>query len=309
MNASDVERSFSVEPLVYRFTKLGFFAAGLPLSASMAIYILCRLLHSRQFRSSLSNQSIIALLLDAFVQITSELPITLDYLVHGYVRIHTDAFCRFWVWYNFSLQSSNLLLMSWISIERHILIFHFELLRTSRGKMIYHFLPLIVCVVYVPLFYFICVVLYPCVNSFDPTSLLCGTICYNSVTWLSTFDWLTNVLIPSLLIPGSSLVLLLRVVIQRKKMRRSLQWRPMRKLTVQLVFLSSLYLLVWLPLASVSLIRLYFASTFLDQLTFYYFNYSPYLVQLWMPFVCFACLNEIWPKNFRLIHTSPVTQN
>ena len=175
--------------------------------------------------------------------------------------------------------------------------------------MIYHFLPLIACVVYVPLFYFICVVLYPCVNSFDRTSLLCGPICYNSVTWLSTFDWLTNILIPSLLIPGSSLVLLLRVAIQRKRMRRSLQWRPMRKLTVQFVFLSSLYLLVWFPLASVSLIRLYFVPTFLEQLTSYYFNYSPYLVQLWMPFICFACLNEIWPKNFRLIHALPFTQH
>ncbi|CAF1526705.1 unnamed protein product, partial [Rotaria sordida] len=79
-------------------------------------------------------------------------------------------------------------------------------------------------------------------------------------------------------------------------MRRTLNWRSTRKLTLQLMSISILYLLFWFPLALVSLIRIYFIPTFIDEITYYYLYYTPYLVQLLIPFVCIACLPEIWPK-------------
>ena len=131
-------------------------------------------------------------------------------------------------------------------------------------------------------------------------------ICYNSVIWLSTFDWTTNMLIPSVAIPLLSISLLLRVLIQAKKMKRSLNWRSTRKMTIQLTVISILYLIFWFPLALVSLIRIYFIPTFLDEITYYYLNYTPYFVQLLMPFVCIACLPEMWPKMNRVDTTQTV---
>ncbi|CAF3261088.1 unnamed protein product [Rotaria sp. Silwood2] len=67
------------------------------------------------------------------------------------------------------------------------------------------------------------------------------------------------------------------------------------------MFISILYLLFWTPLALVSLIRIYFIPTFIDSITYCYLYYTPYLVQLLIPFVCIACLPEIWPRKNRIV--------
>ncbi|CAF4764802.1 unnamed protein product [Rotaria sp. Silwood1] len=64
-----------------------------------------------------------------------ELPITLQFLRVGYVKPNVNSFCLFWIWYNFSLQSTNLFLMTWTSFQRHILIFHSNWTQTNIGKI------------------------------------------------------------------------------------------------------------------------------------------------------------------------------
>lgn len=288
------------EPQLYRYLKLiPFLLLAIP-SICLSLFIFYKCLRSPPFRARLNNQSIVLLILVAFLQITIELPITLQYLRTDEVQPRTDGFCLFWTWLNFSLQSSNLFLMTWLSIERHLLIFHSNLVQTFAGKMKWHFIPLGFCCIYIPAFYLVCIFIYPCQNAFNYNSFLCGSICYNATQWLSTFDWITNILIPSLLIPIVSLSLLGRVFVQMTKMKRALNWRSTRKMTVQLGVISVLYIVFWLPLALVSLIRIYFLSDFLTEVTIYYLNYTPYLVQLLMPFLAFACLPELWQKNAQI---------
>jgi hypothetical protein len=306
MNESESDVSISSEPELYRYIKLYSFAAIEIPSVLISIYILYQFFRFRQNRSRLNNHSIIALIIVSFIETTSELPIALQYLRLGHVEPNKYSFCIFWIWYNFSLQTVNLSLMTWTSIERHILIFHSNLIQTSMGKIKYHYIPLIISSMYIPIFYFACIIIYQCENFFDYTSILCGPICYNNVTWLSTYDWMTNILFPSLMIPLASIGLLLRVLIQAKKMKRTVNWRSTRKMTMQLMIISVLYLIFWFPLALVSLIRIYFIPTFIDDITYYYLYYTPYLVQLFMPFVCIASLPEMWPKNNRLVATLTV---
>ncbi|CAF1098846.1 unnamed protein product [Rotaria sordida] len=309
MNQTENESSQSFEPKLHRHIKLYLFASiGIP-SILISIYIIYKFVTNRHFRSHINNHSIIGLIIISFLNTTSELPITLEFLRVGYVKPNSNSFCLFWIWYNFSLQSTNLFLMTWTSFQRHILIFHSNWIQTNIGKIKWNYIPLFFSIAYIPSFYFICIVIYPCENFFDYTSLLCGPICYNSITWLSTFDWITNILFPSLLIPLASIALLFRVLIRTKKMKRTVNWRSTRKLTMQLMSISILYLLFWFPLALVSLIRIYFIPTFIDEITYYYLYYTPYLVQLLIPFVCIACLSEIWPKKTRVINASIMTQN
>ncbi|CAF1479593.1 unnamed protein product [Rotaria sordida] len=309
MNETDSDSSQSSEPELYRHIKLYLFGSLEAPSIIISIYIIFKSITSRSFRSHINNHSIMALIVVSFLDTTSELPITLQYLRIGYVKPNLNSFCLFWIWYNFSLQSTNLFLMTWTSFQRHILIFHSNWTQTNIGKIKWNYIPLCICVIYIPTFYFSCIIIYQCENFFDYTSFLCGPICYNSITWLSTYDWVTHMLLPSLLIPFASISLLFRVLIQAKKMRRTLNWRSTRKLTLQLMFISILYLLFWTPLALVSLIRIYFIPTFINEITYYYLYYTPYLVQLLIPFVSFACLPEIWPKNNRVVHISIITQN
>ena len=290
----------SSEPEVYRYAKLVLFTLLEGPSILISIYILYQFLRHRQYRSRLNNHSIIGLIFISLIETASELPIALNYLRLGYVQPMKYGFCLFWIWYNFSLQTTNLILMTWTSIERHILIFHSNWIRTRYGKWIWHYIPLIFCLTYIPIFYLSCIIIYQCENHFDYTSLLCGPICYNQVTWLSTFDWMSNILIPSLIIPLASISLLLRVLIQARKMRRAVDWRSTRKMTIQLMMISLLYLIFWSPLAMISLIRLYYIPNLLDEFTYYYLFYTPYLVQLLMPYVCLGCLPEMWPRKNRI---------
>ncbi|CAF3922581.1 unnamed protein product [Adineta steineri] len=309
MNETNSDIIISSEPELYRYLKLCIFVILEIPSILISIYIIYQFIHSRQFRSRLNNHSVIALIILSFIETTSELPIALQYLRLGHVQPMNSNFCLFWIWFNFSLQTTNLFLMGWTSIERHILIFHSGWVQTTIGKIKWHYIPLIFCSTYIPLFYLSCVIIYQCENIFDYSLYLCGSPCYNNITWLSTFDWTTNMLIPSVAIPFLSISLLLRVLIQAKKMKRSLNWRSTRKMTLQLIVISILYLIFWFPLALISLIRIYFIPTFLNDVTLYYLNYTPYLVQLLMPYVCIACLPEIWPKKIRIDTTTTTIQH
>ncbi|CAF2748917.1 unnamed protein product [Rotaria sp. Silwood2] len=130
-------------------------------SILISIYILYKFIVDRQFCSHINNHSIIAMIIISFIDTTTELPITLQYLRVGYVQPDAKTFCLFWI----------------------------------------------------------------------------------CVTWLSTFDWITNVLLLSVSIPFASKSLLARVLFQAKKMKRILTWRSTRKLTLQLMVISILYLL------------------------------------------------------------------
>ncbi|CAF1312900.1 unnamed protein product [Adineta ricciae] len=300
MNANTSDEIVPAEPEFYRHMKFyAFIVLQIP-SILISMFIIYKFVTVRQFRVRLNNHSIFALIIVSFIETTTELPIALHYLRFGYVKIMKYGFCLFWNWLNFSLQTTNLFLMSWTSFERHILIFHSNLIQTKHGKLKWHYIPLIFCMTYIPIFYFSCIFLYQCENFFDYSYIFCGSICYNRVTWLSTFDWTTNMLIPSMIIPLLSLSLLIRVIFQAKKMKRTINWKNNRKMTIQLIIISLLYLSFWFPLALVSLIRIYFLPTFIDEITYYYLYYTPYFVQILMPYVCIACLPEIWPKKNRI---------
>ncbi|CAM2727809.1 unnamed protein product [Rotaria socialis] len=309
MNKSEGDARTAAELITDRYIKLYLFTSLAVPSILISIYILYKIVTDRQFRCHINNHSMIAIIIISFLDTTTELPIALQYLRVGYVQPATKSFCLFWIWYVYGLQTTNVSLMTWTSIERHIFIFHSRWVQTQRGKIIWHYVPLILCVIYIPRFYFVCIILYPCKNVFDYSSFLCGPICYSNATWLSMFDWTTNVLLPSLLIPFASVSLLVRVLFQAKKMKRTLKWRSTRKLTLQLIVISTLYLLFWFPLALVSIIRICFISTFISKTFSYYLYYTPYFVQLLMPVVCLACSPEIWPKKRRIANMPLSTQN
>ena len=176
MNATDVDLQISDEPKTYRDAKLIFFASLQGPSMLISIYILYQYCRHRQHRLRLNNDSIIGMILISFIQTSTELPITLNYLRLGRVQIRKPGFCLFWTWYSLSLLATNLLLMNWTAIERHIFIFHSNWLRTRSQKWKYHYIPSIVCVMYSPLFYFACVILYQCENHFDYTLDLLVTV-------------------------------------------------------------------------------------------------------------------------------------
>ncbi|CAF1426240.1 unnamed protein product [Rotaria sp. Silwood1] len=117
MNQSENTSVTSLESMLDRYIKLYLLATISIPSILTSIYILYKFVIDRQFRSHINNHTIIAMIIVSFVNTTTELSITLQYLRVDYVQPNKKNFCVFWIWYVFALQIVNISLMTWALIE------------------------------------------------------------------------------------------------------------------------------------------------------------------------------------------------
>ncbi|CAF3554959.1 unnamed protein product [Rotaria socialis] len=243
------------------------------------------------------HHSILVLLVVNFVQVTTDLPMPMDfYRLGGIVQPATSAYCTWWAWYEFSLNIINGYLMEWISIERHLLIFHSGFLRNlgAKKQRLLRIVPLVLCMIWSPIYYCIVVIFSPmCENTRYFNSLLCGMPCYLRTSW-GTFDLFFNGIFQVLIISIFNLALLVRVINQSLMVVGRVQnnWRKQRKLALQLGMISFVYLVVWIPISIGQLGESYInPNFFLVQLDT--FNFLVYLVPLVLPIVCLMSMQQL----------------
>ena len=111
-----------------------------------------------------------------FFQVTMELPLSLTFLHTSSVPIPSNAFCIFWIIFNYTLFVSELWTMAVACIERYWLVFYRAFF--ARHLILLHYLPIALCVIYPLTLYSLLVTTYPCTNSFDYTQDICGGACY-----------------------------------------------------------------------------------------------------------------------------------
>jgi hypothetical protein len=141
------------------------------LSIPSALCSFIILIHFYQQRNNLSIHHHLTLLLTAisFLQITTQIPLEIAYYQRGEVIPGTNAFCKWWTWWEFSLNGTSRFIMSWGSIERHFLVFHIYLMATKRKRFIFHLLPTIITSFFPVLFYLEAIILNQCKPSWDYT--------------------------------------------------------------------------------------------------------------------------------------------
>jgi hypothetical protein len=253
------------------------------------------------FRSNVHNRSMCMLLAFNFLQIMADLPITISfYRSGGTVRPATPAFCTWWIWFEFALNGITIDLMAWLSIKRHLLIFHSNFMRALRPWQRWSIQnsPLFVCSLWGPLFALVTVVISPvCTNAWIFDSLLCGLPCYLMTNW-GTYDLLINITAPVSIILIANTLLILRIIarkalgIQRNAGNRQ---QRQRKMVIQLLTVSTLYLSIWLPLCIVQLGQIFFNPTFLADWNDMV-NFLLYVIPSLLPFACFMSRPEIMKK-------------
>lgn len=105
------------------------------------------------------------------------------------------------------------------------------------------------------------------------------------------------------------MVIIIRVVIQRQRItsQRSV-WRRTRRMFFQLIPLSIVFLLAWLPSVICFVITLFQPNPVLFSFYANILSYYQYVSSLFCPFVCLLSLPEVRQKlkDFRRIH--PKTQ-
>jgi len=210
------------------------------------VFFITNRIHLRQ----LQNQALLVLFIVNFIQLTLNLPLFLHFVRLNRVSPATGAYCRFWMFVESTLDAENEFLVAAICIQRHAFVFRPNVFQTRSKLYLFYYLPLLFAVVYSVGFYMGSVIFYPCDNTqWNFTLTICGdTICYlSSNQSLALYDWIANTGLAIVVIILANIVLVIRVIRQKARRQRVITWSKQRRMTLQLLSISSLYLVTWLP--------------------------------------------------------------
>ncbi|CAF1302470.1 unnamed protein product [Rotaria sp. Silwood1] len=179
MNENNTNSFQLFETSSTRLAKFILFVSLEPPGLLCNFFLVYHLITDRVLRRTLHHHVVLVLLIVSLLTNTIEVPRVLAFLHIGFVTPATTTNCIIWQWCDFTLCSINNMLMWWMSIERHLLIFHSHLFDTSKRRWLLHYIPLLALVIYIAGFYAIVIFLYPCEPQPDYFSVLCGLPCFS----------------------------------------------------------------------------------------------------------------------------------
>jgi hypothetical protein len=271
-------------------------------SLACTIFLLYHLVFNQQLRSALHNHVIIIFLfLTLFIEILDN-PLYIDaYRLGGFKNSFSisPSICLMWWFIDYGFYGAITVFLAWGSIERHILVFHHQFLRTQRQRFFIHYLPLILISIYLLGFYIGVIFFPPCENTFDFNSLACGlNLCYENVSYLSTWDYLGNGIVCTFIETISSSVLIMRIFWHKRRIHQPVNWRKHRKMAFQLLSISCLSLTIVFPQSLIIVIQQVGGSSmsnFGGEVNSYLFYLYTFVVFL-LPFICLGNFPELWSK-------------
>jgi hypothetical protein len=298
--ASSLESNQTIDPTIFTTNydidptlRFWLFLVFDILALVCSSFVLYHLLSQRRSREALRNHATILMLLFAFIYQSVDIPLHLSFLHTGLVHPATRPLCLIWWYIDWCFYFVIVMLLAFISFERHILIFHSHLLATQRKRWIFHYIPLITSTSFIILFYVIAIFSPVCRNIFDYTVDLCGMYaCYALIPFFFLTEQVGFGAIPCFLIVVFNLTLLMRVIWQKHHLHQSGQWKKQRKLAIQVFLMSSLYLVFAFPLTLIYFVRLWHLPTWGSEMLPIYFFLS-YFVILLLPFVCLVSLPNL----------------
>jgi hypothetical protein len=267
------------------------------LSILCSLFVLFHLLFNRILRQALNNHVIIILL---FIGLTYELtsvPLMLYYYRFSSTWKLTFSFAHFWTFIDYLSYATQLIGFAWATIERHILIFHNQWVSTRKKRFFVHYFPLMTLFTYLLTYYFVLIFFPFCEDLIIPSpfnGVPIACFLFDQITL--AYDTLSHQIIPTFIIIFMSSALLLRVLWQKSHLNRSIEWRKQRKMTIQLLSISILYLLFMGPRTLLQ-ICLFIGLTTYSVLTLYMYSafFANYIIFLF-PFVCCGTIPELGKK-------------
>jgi hypothetical protein len=280
------------------WTKIEFslFVIGQILSIPCYLFVIYHLVANKIARRALYNHVIIILLIFNFIDLTINLSMTVSYLHLGYVTLFSPAICLIWQYVDYGMWYGGVSLMFWTSIERHILVFHPNLVRTMPRRLFIHYVPLAFFSLYTPTLYFYLIIIYPCDRVFLKTSLRCGSMCYSvNSYWFIWYDSLINYTVPIILIAVFSGILILRFIKQKRRLQQTSKWRVCRKMIIQLVLVSAAYLIFDLPYIIIVIVQFGYPN-FGSNVLFPYISHMTYVPAIVLPYATLLALPRLKDK-------------
>jgi hypothetical protein len=273
------------------------------LSLMMTAFDLFFLLYDRKLRQALHNHVIIVLLFIGLIYELTNIPWILHSNRFGTPMFSSTAFYLIWVFIDYAFYSAQIALFAWATIERHILIFHDRWITTRSKRLILHYIPIVAIPLYCLIFY--CFVYFGpfCENSFD--SFVAGGIyipCVFSRTFLGSWDLFFHQVIPTLLIVLFSVGLIGRVIWQKRRLRQPVSWSKHRKMIIQLLSISCIYVVFNGPWTFLVFAFQYGLSPDTAYVPLLFAGYLYYYVIFLFPFVCCGSLAELRDRLMQMLY-------
>ena len=263
---------------------------------------LCLIIHiivNRNQRHACQNHIILLILIFGLPIQLIDINFYLAFYHKGSFEPFNPIVCSIWWLVDNGFFNGCLILMAWLAIERHILIFHDRWLANRKGRLLFHYIPILVLVVYILLFYIYGVFFLPCENTYDYTLPACGTVpCYQLNGVVAMWDSLVNDAVPIILETIASVSLIIRVQWQKHRLRQSNQWRKQRRMIFQLLLVSGLNISLNLAIPTIYLAHLFgLPAAYGIQAQFYFFFLGYYFIFLF-PFAS-LCQFPSFRRNFK----------
>ena len=238
-----------------------------------SLFGLYHLLFNRALRQALNNHIIILLLFtDLFYNFTD-----ISLFIHCFRTFQsfssTPSFRLAWGYIDWTFYFLQLILFAWATIERHILIFHDQLVTTRKKRLFFHYLPPIIITIYCLMHYALVFFAPQCENDFDNYVMPSFYPCAYQNNAFVTYDTVMNGILPIFTVVISSIVLLLRVLWQRYHTHSQIHWRRHRKMIIQVLSISCIYLLFAFPYECITFF-IYAAYRLILELSFYHMQHS-----------------------------------
>ncbi|CAF1356576.1 unnamed protein product [Adineta ricciae] len=243
---------------------LGFLITLIIPSLAGSFFVLYRVTQKREIFKQLHNQLIFCIFMVYFIQTILDLPLTITFLHRGVVAIPNYSFCAYWFILMSALNMCTMHLNAYLSVERYLLVFHHKFI--FKYKILTHYMPMFFILINSAVFTFCVVIFYPCQNEFNYDAILCGTSCAVLDPIFGVFLWVNSFVAPLLIIILSNGFLLLKVICQKRRMLQKNIWHRNKKMVLQLISVTGMLYISWLPLTTATVINIAHPTQLLSEL-------------------------------------------
>jgi hypothetical protein len=264
------------------------------LSLTCTLFTLYFILFDRKLRRSLNNHIIIVLLFLGLLYELTDIPWILRNDHYDTPWLASPVFYLFWVFFDYAFYSLQIALFAWATIERHILVFHDQLVSTRKKRLFVHYFPIGGIIIYYIVYYSIVHFAPKCENSFD--DFLAGGVfipCAFDRTILGIWDLIVHQVVPTLIIIILCIALIVRVILQKTRMHQQVHWRKHRKMIIQLLSISTIYMIFNSPWALIIFAYQYGLPDNIASIALMYTGFLSYFVIFLFPFVSCLSLPEL----------------
>ncbi|CAF1659211.1 unnamed protein product [Adineta ricciae] len=230
------------------YTRAWILIAPLIPSILVSIFLIYSYITTRALRKALNNHVIMLLLFCGLIESVTDISFQAHYYRTRTALALTPGFCYTWIFTGVAAYDSTFILMAWASIERHILVFYPRLFGTNRKRILFHYLPLAVCVLWPIIFATTTIFILPCDVVIGYNRRYCGLYyCVTLRKWSTWVDSMANYILPAFVAVFFSMWLFIRVLWHRYRSRGRIDWRNYKKMAGQLLPISILYTCMQLP--------------------------------------------------------------